>query len=72
MRSITDCQHRLQVHFVGERAAEFDQRAAVIEAVAIEEVVQPRLHPFAQRLKQEGGDDDGDDAPRPGRPRGVK
>ena len=64
-------EQRLEADFVGERAAEFDQRAAIVEAVAIEEVVEARLHPVAQRLEQERGDDDGDHragrARRPGR-----
>ncbi len=51
-----------QAHFVGERAAEFDERAAVIEAIAVEETVEARLHPLAQRLDQKRGDDDRDDA----------
>ena len=53
---------RFEADFVGERAAEFDQGAAIIEAIAIEEAVEARLHPFAQGFDEESGDDDGDDA----------
>ena len=66
-------QHRIEAHFGGERAAEFDQRAAIIETVAVEETVQARLNPVAKRLKQKRGDHDGDDfAHHAGRPRGVE
>ena len=61
-------QHRLEAHFIGQRAAEFNQRAPVIQPVAIEKAIQPRLNPFAERLKQKRRDDDGDHAAhRPGR-----
>ena len=51
---------RLEAHFVRERAAEFNQRAAIIQSVAIEEAIEPRLHAVAQRLDQERRDHDGD------------
>ena len=65
------CEHRIEAHFGGERAAELNQRAAIIETVPVKEPVQARLNPVAKRLKQKCGDDDGDDAAhhagRPGR-----
>ena len=61
-------EHRLEAHFVRKRAAEFDQRAAIVETIAIEEAIEARLNPFAERLEQKRGDDDGDHAAdRPGR-----
>ena len=60
-------EHGIEAHFLGKRAAEFDQRAAIVEPVAVEEMIEARLHPVAKRLKQECSDDDGDDGP--GRPR---
>src|SRR5205085_11343553 len=60
-------EHGIKPHFVRQRAAKFDQRAAVIEAVAVEEAVQAGLNPFAEGLKQKCGDDNGDHAShRPG------
>ena len=55
-------EHGLKPHFVGERAAEFDQGAAIVQTVAIEEAIETRLNPFAERLEEKRGDDDGDDA----------
>ena len=55
-------EQRLEADFVGQRAAELDQGAAVIEAIAIEKAVEASLHPFAQGFEEERGDDDGDDA----------
>src|SRR6266849_6094923 len=53
-------EHGIKAHFVGERAAE-------LETVAVEKAVQARLNPFAEGLKKERGDDDGDHASdRPG------
>src|SRR6266446_9634403 len=42
-------KHGIEAHFVGERAAELDEGAAIIKAVAIEEAVEARLDPFAER-----------------------
>src|SRR5580704_5725451 len=58
----------LEANFVGERATEFDERAAVIEAVAIEKAVEASLNADAQRFDEESGDDNGDDGS--GRARG--
>ncbi len=55
-------KHGLQANFVCERTAKFNQRAAVVEAIAIEESVQPRLDAFAERLKEECGNHDGNHA----------
>jgi len=53
---------RLDTHFIGERTAEFNQGAAVIEAIAVEEAVEPGLYAFTQGFDQERRNDDGDDA----------
>ena len=53
-------EQRLEADFIRERAPEFDQRAAIVEPVAIEEVIEARLHPIAQRLDQKCRDHDGD------------
>ena len=64
---------RFEAHFVRQRAAEFDQRAAIVEAVAVEEAVKPRLHPVAQRLEQKRSHYDRDHrARRARRQRGVE
>src|SRR5260370_12001847 len=55
-------QHGVESHFVGQGASEFDERATVIEAVAVEEAVQARLDPLAERLEQKRGYDNGDHA----------
>ena len=64
MRSSTEAQQRFEANFVRKRAAEFDQRAPVIEPVAIEKVIETRLHPIAQRLKQKRSHDNGDHSAR--------
>src|SRR5208282_6070203 len=53
-------EERINANFIRERAAELDECAAIVEAVAIKKVVEARLHPVAQRLKEKCGDDDGD------------
>jgi len=55
-------KHRLKPHFVCERAAELDQGAPIVQAVAVEETVETRLNPFAEGLEKQSGDNDGDDA----------
>src|SRR3984893_5171958 len=55
-------KHGIEAHFVGERAAELDQRAAVIETIAVEKTIQARMNPFPEGLKEERGDYDGDHA----------
>ncbi len=55
-------QHGLEPDFIRQGAAEFDQRAAVVKAIAVEEAVQARLNTFAERLKEKRGDHDGDHA----------
>ena len=48
--------------FVRERAAKFNQRAPVVQTVAVEETIEPSLNPFAEGLEKKCSDDDGDDA----------
>src|SRR5208282_5433511 len=55
-------EHRLEPHFVGERATKFDQGAAIVQAVAIKEAIEAGLNPFAEGLEEKRGDHDGDDA----------
>src|SRR5229473_7031348 len=55
-------QHGVETHFVRQRASEFDERAAVIKAIAVEKAVQARLDPLAERLEQKRGYDNGDHA----------
>ena len=49
-------QHRIQIGFRAKLLREFDQRAAVIVAVAVEMAVQLLLNPGADRLEQESAD----------------
>ena len=52
-------QHAVEVGFGAEFAGEFDEGAAVVVAVAIEDVaVQDFLEPVADGLEDEGGDED--------------
>ena len=37
-------EQRFEANFVGEGAAEFDQRAAIVEPIAIEEAIETGLH----------------------------
>src|ERR1700734_671426 len=55
-------EHRLETDFIGERAAEFDQRAAIVQAIAIEEAIEACLNPFTERLEQKRSNNNGDDA----------
>ena len=65
-------EQRLEAHFVRERAPEFNQRAAIVQPVAVEEMIEARLHPIAQRLEQKCRDHDGDHgAGGPGRSSAV-
>src|SRR5215472_13259560 len=60
-------QHGVLPYFVRQRAAKFDQGAAIVEPVAIEKTIQARLNPLAERLEQKRRNDDGDHpANRPG------
>ena len=59
-------EQRFETHFVRERAAEFDQRAAIVEAVAIEKVIETRLHPIAQGLETGTRPPRSRSLPRPG------
>ena len=52
-------QQRFEADFVGERAAEFDQGAAEVQAVAVEEMIELGLHEIAQWLEQKGRHHDG-------------
>src|SRR6266852_2220769 len=52
-----------EAHFVRQGAPEFNQRAAIVEAVAVEKAVEAPLNPFAERLEQKGCDNNGDHAP---------
>src|SRR5579859_1303189 len=63
-------EHGVEANFVGERTTELDQGAAVIEAVAVEKPVKAGLDPFAEGLKEESGDHDGNHAA--GRPGGLR
>src|SRR5882724_11761584 len=49
-------QHRIEPYFIGQSFSEFDQRAAIVQPVAIEEVIEPPLNPYADWLEQERRD----------------
>src|ERR1700675_4426846 len=53
-------EKRLDADFVGKRAPELDERAAEVEAIAVEKAVEASLHPVAQGLEKKRGHDDGD------------
>src|SRR4029077_10485099 len=55
-------EHGIEAHFVRQRAPEFNQRAAIVEAVAVEKAVEAPLNPFAEWLEQKGCDNNGDHA----------
>ena len=54
-------KHLVKIRLGAKFAREFDQRAPVVVALFVEEIlIQVLLDPLANRLKDEGGDDDED------------
>src|SRR6266404_918161 len=55
-------EHGIEAYFIRQGAPEFNQRAAIVEAVAVEKAVEAPLNSFAERLEQKGCDNNGDHA----------
>src|SRR6266404_9787689 len=45
-------QHRVQPDFVGQCLAEFDQRSAIVQTIAIEKMIQAPLDPHTNGLEK--------------------
>ncbi len=57
-------EHRVEIGFGAEAAAEFDQRLAVVVASAVEDAIDAGLNSALERIEKLRGDDDGgDEAP---------